>query len=206
MAQAIGEVERLEAAPEPPKPKEKFNWTPWLLLLPGALWLILFFVVPLYSLVATSLYDPDGGVSDRLRDDVGFSNYWTALQEYWQELLRSMLYAGIATVVCLLLGYPLAYAIAFKAGRWRNLMLVLVIAPFFTSFLIRTLAWQLILSDQGIVVDVFQFLHIIGPDGRLAGDAVRRDLRSRLQLPALHGAAAVRRAGEDRPAADRGGR
>jgi spermidine/putrescine transport system permease protein len=135
--------------------------------LPGALWLILFFVVPLYSLVATSLYDPDGGVSIGYTMDWAFGNYWTALQDYWQELLRSMVYAGTATIVCLLLGYPLAYAIAFKAGRWRNLMLVLVIAPFFTSFLIRTLAWQLILSDQGIVVDVFQFLHIIGPDGRL---------------------------------------
>ena len=96
-----------------------------------------------------------------------WSNYANAIADYSQELLRSFWYAGVATLVCLLLGYPLAYAIAFKAGRWRNLMLVLVIAPFFTSFLIRTLAWKLILSDQGIVVDVFQFLHIIGPDGRL---------------------------------------
>ena len=72
-----------------------------------------------------------------------FSNYWDALQDYWPQFIRSFVYAGIATVLCLVLGYPLAYAIAFKSGRWKNLMLVLVIAPFFTSFLIRTLAWKI---------------------------------------------------------------
>ena len=77
------------------------------------------------------------------------------------------MYAGIATILCLLLGYPLAYAIAFKAGRWKNLMLVLVIAPFFTSFLIRTLAWQLILADQGWVADRLRDLHLLAADGRL---------------------------------------
>ena len=66
--------------------------------------------------------------------------------------MRSFVYAGIATVVALLIAYPLAYAIAFKSGRWKNVLLVLVIAPFFTSFLIRTLAWQTILQSDGIVV------------------------------------------------------
>jgi spermidine/putrescine transport system permease protein len=65
------------------------------------------------------------------------------------------------------LGYPLAYAIAFKAGRWKNLMLVAVIAPFFTSFLVRTLAWKLLLGDHGVIVDVLQTVHVLGPDGRL---------------------------------------
>jgi spermidine/putrescine transport system permease protein len=95
------------------------------------------------------------------------ANYTTVLQDYSQQFLRSLGYAGIATLVCILLGYPLAYAIAFKAGRWRNLMLVAVIAPFFTSFLIRTLSWQLILADQGWVVDALRFLHLLGEDGRL---------------------------------------
>jgi spermidine/putrescine transport system permease protein len=154
MAQALGEAERLESRPGQPKPKEKRSLTPWLLLLPGALWLAVFFIVPLYSLVATSLYDPSGGATKGYEMTWHFENYWTALTEYSEQLIRSLWYAGLATFICLLLGYPLAYAIAFKAGRWRNLMLVLVIAPFFTSFLIRTLAWKQILGDQGVVVDI----------------------------------------------------
>jgi spermidine/putrescine transport system permease protein len=90
-----------------------------------------------------------------------FRTYWDAFQEYWPQFVRSLLYAGTATLLCLLLGYPLAYLIAFKAGRWRNLLLVLVIAPFFTSFLIRTLAWKTILADGGPVVDVLNTLHVL---------------------------------------------
>ena len=101
-----------------------------------------------------------------------FANYWDALQDYWQPLLRSLVYAGIATLFCLVLGYVLAYAIAFKAGRWKNLMLVLVIAPFFTSFLVRTLSWKLILADDGFVVNTLQTLHILGQDGRLLATPV----------------------------------
>ena len=113
------------------------------------MWLALFFVIPFYSLVATSLFDPDGsdfrGYDDDLRSS---SNYCDALQDYWPPLVRSLVYGGIATLLCLVLGYVLAYAIAFKAGRWKNLMLVLVIAPFFTSFLVRTLSWKLILRRR----------------------------------------------------------
>ena len=86
-----------------------------------------------------------------------------------------MLYAATATVLCLLLGYPLAYLIAFRAGRWRNLMMVLVIAPFFTSFLIRTLAWKTILADGGPVVGVLNTLHVLDVTswlGSTAGDRV----------------------------------
>ena len=139
----------------------------WWLLLPGALWLTLFFVVPLYSLLATSLYDPAGGIISGYRMTWHFSNYSHAIGQYAVPLGRSLLYGGIATVLCLLVGYPLAYAIAFKAGKWRNLMLVLVIAPFFTSFLIRTLAWKLILGDQGMVVQTMQALHLLSPGGHL---------------------------------------
>ena len=100
------------------------------------------------------------------------ANYWTAIQEYWPPLLRSLAYGAIATLFCLVLGYVLAYAIAFKAGRWKNLMLVLVIAPFFTSFLVRTLSWKLILADDGFVVDLLQFVHLLGEDGRLLATPV----------------------------------
>lgn len=144
----------------------------WWLLLPGALWLTLFFIVPLYSLLATSLYDPAGGIISGYRMTWHFSNYAHALGQYAVPLGRSLLYGGIATLLCLLVGYPLAYAIAFKAGKWRNLMLVLVIAPFFTSFLIRTLAWKLILGDQGMVVQALQALHLLSPGGHLLATPV----------------------------------
>ena len=96
-----------------------------------------------------------------------FANYTDAIREYWVPLLRALWYGALATFFCLVLGYVLAYAIAFKAGRWKNLMLVLVIAPFFTSFLVRTLSWKLILADDGWIVNTLQFVHILGEDGRL---------------------------------------
>ena len=141
--------------------------TGYILLIPALLWLALFFVVPFYSLVATSLYDPSGSVFRGYDMTWAFSNYADALSDYWEPLVRSLLYGAIATVICLVLGYVLAYAIAFKAGRWKNLMLVLVIAPFFTSFLVRTLSWKLILADDGFIVNSLQFLHLLGEDGRL---------------------------------------
>ncbi len=141
--------------------------TGYLLLIPGVIWLALFFVIPFYSLVATSLYDPGGSVYGGYDMDWVFSNYPDALSNFWTPLLRSLWYAGLATLLCLVLGYVLAYAIAFKSGRWKNLMLVLVIAPFFTSFLVRTLSWKLILADDGLIVNTLQFVHILGSDGRL---------------------------------------
>jgi len=150
----------------------KRRLTGYWLLLPGAIWLGLFFVVPLYSLVATSLYDPEGSVLTGYDMTWAFSNYADALQAYWRPLLRSLVYGGVATLICLVLGYVLAYAIAFKSGRWKNLMLVLVIAPFFTSFLVRTLSWKLLLSDDGFVVNTLQFLHILGANQRLLATPV----------------------------------
>jgi spermidine/putrescine transport system permease protein len=144
----------------------------YLLLLPGALWLILFFVIPAYSLVATSLYDPAGSDFRGYEMTYHWANYTDALQAYWRPLVRALWYGALATAFCLVLGYVLAYAIAFKAGRWKNLMLVLVIAPFFTSFLVRTLSWKLILADDGLVVNTLQFLHILGADGRLLATPV----------------------------------
>jgi spermidine/putrescine transport system permease protein len=140
---------------------------PYLLLLPGGLWLAVFFAAPALQLAATSLYDPAGSLAEGYAMTWAFGNYADALSAYWPHFIRSIVYAGIATLLCLLLGYPLAYAIAQKAGRFKNLMLVCVIAPFFTSFLVRTLAWKAILSDGGWVVGILRDLHILGPDGRL---------------------------------------
>jgi spermidine/putrescine transport system permease protein len=144
----------------------------WLLLVPGMLYLAIFFLYPTVQLFLTSLYDPSGNYVQGYTLTWHFANYVDAIRDNWHLFVRSFLYAGIATVVCLLLGYPLAYAIAFKAGRWKNFMLVLVIAPFFTSFLLRTLSWKTILADQGPVADFLRTVHLLPPDGRLLATPV----------------------------------
>ncbi|MGW5238670.1 ABC transporter permease [Monashia sp. NPDC004114] len=149
-------------APQTPptleEPRKRRNWVPYALLLPGVLWLVVFFVLPMIALGSQSLQE--GNVDDGYVFTGNVSIYVTAFQEYWPQMLRSLVYAGAATLLALLLGYPLAYFIAQKAGRFKNVVLVLVIAPFFTSFLIRTLAWRTILSDDGFVTTWARKLHI----------------------------------------------
>jgi spermidine/putrescine transport system permease protein len=159
----------VETAPGAPAPtgRRRSRWLPYLLLLPGGLWLFVFFAVPALQLGATSLYDPNGSLAEGYAMTWSVSNYPEALKVYWPQFLRSLEYSGIATVIALILGYPLAYAIAQKAGRWKNLMLVCVVAPMFTSFLVRTLAWKTILSDNGWLVGILRDLGILGADGRL---------------------------------------
>ena len=96
-----------------------------------------------------------------------FDNYWDAISDYKEQFVRSIVYAGVATLLCLIIAFPLAYFIAFKAGRWKNLMLLLIILPFFMSYVLRTVAWQLILSDDGWVVNALQAIGVLGDDGRL---------------------------------------
>ncbi len=144
--------------------------TPYLLLAPGLLWLIIFFVIPLYYSGKLSLYGGDS-LEQGFRFDWDWSNFSDSLSLYDTQFVRSLIYAGIATILCLLIGYPVAYAIAFKAGKWRNLFLFAVIAPFFTTYLIRTLAWETILSDESPVVSVLQTLHIVPEDGRVLATA-----------------------------------
>jgi spermidine/putrescine transport system permease protein len=136
---------------------------PYALLAPGAVWLVLFFVVPLYYMGKLSL---EAGTVGALEFNWQWSNYGDALSLYDTQFVRSFVYAGLATLFALLLAYPLAYAIAFKAGRWRNLLLFAVVAPFFTTYLIRTLAWETILSDQSPVVGVLDFLGL-APGGHV---------------------------------------
>jgi spermidine/putrescine transport system permease protein len=129
--------------------------------------LLLFFVAPMVQLAGASLYDPSGSLETGYSVAFAFANYVDVFGQYGPHLLRSFWYGGIATLLALLLGYPLAYAIAFKAGRWRNVLLVLVIAPFFTSFLVRTLAWKSILADNGVIVSFLRDIGLLGSDGRL---------------------------------------
>jgi spermidine/putrescine transport system permease protein len=149
------------------RPLTRQRWVPYALLLPGIVWLGLFFVVPMVQLLATSLYDPSGSLETGYVMTFHWQNFTDALASYGEQFLRSFGYAAIATIVTLVISYPLAYAIAFKAGRWRNVLLVMVIAPFFTSFLLRTLAWTTILADNGFVVDALKTVGVLGPGGRL---------------------------------------
>ena len=143
------------------------NATAYWLIGPAAVWLGLFFVFPFLSLLATSMFDPSGSPVAGYDMTWRVQNFVEAFSDYHVYLVRSVIYAGIATFLCLILGYVLAYAIAFKAGRWKTVMLVLVVAPFFTSFLVRTLSWKLILGDDGWFVTTLQTLHMLPPDGRL---------------------------------------
>ena len=152
-------------------PLKRRKTLPYLLLLPGLLWLTFFFVIPAVQLFATSLYDPSGSLETGYAMTWQFSNYSDAIGEYAGHFLRSLGYALLTTAFSLLLGYPLAYAIALKGGRFKNILLICVIAPFFTSFLIRTPAWKVILSDGGPVVSVLNWLHVPLPDGRLLATA-----------------------------------
>jgi spermidine/putrescine transport system permease protein len=138
---------------------------PYFLLGPGLIWLILFFVVPMYFMGRLSL--ESGGLTEGFQFTWQFSNYADALSEFQSQFLRSFWYAGIATVLALVIAYPLAYMIAFRAGRWKNALLLAVVAPFFTTYLIRTLAWQTILGDTGVVVDTMKTLGLVAESGRL---------------------------------------
>jgi spermidine/putrescine transport system permease protein len=141
------------------------NLTPYLLLAPGLLYLGVFFLVPLGFLAYQSLQSGNF--------DVGYAfswawgNYWDAIRNYRPQFVRSLEYAGLATVLALVFSFPLAYWIAFRGGRWKNLLLLFIVAPFFVTYLIRTLAWETILADQSIVVRVLRDVGILGHDGRL---------------------------------------
>src|SRR3954452_8415939 len=129
---------------------------PYLLLAPGLAWLALFFVVLMYYLLNTSLQT--GSLDVGYTFSWAWSNYKDALTLYQDQFVRSIEYAGIATLFALVIAYPLAYWIAFRAARYRNLFLMMDIAPFFVTYLIRTLAWETILSDDGFVVNTLQTL------------------------------------------------
>jgi spermidine/putrescine transport system permease protein len=142
---------------------------PYFLLGPGVIWLILFFVVPMYFMARLSL--EEGSSTEGFQFTWQFANFTDSLSEYDTQFVRSFLYAGVATVLALVVAYPLAYMIAFRAGRWKNALLFAVIAPFFTTYLIRTLAWQTILSDESFAVDFLRTIGLVASDGRVLDTA-----------------------------------
>ena len=137
--------------------------TPYLLLLPGFAFLFTFFILPIVNLAQTSTQTPvGGGDTGEFEQTLRFSNYLDAFLENREQFGRSFVYATIATLLALAIAYPLAYAIALKGGKLKNFMLILVIAPFFTSFLLRTVAWKQILGEEGFVVPTLRTFGIIG--------------------------------------------
>ena len=148
--------------------RQRSRIAPYLMILPALVYLGIFFVVPFLSLARTSLSTSGGSIYlPTLTFDWNFGNYAHAFREYQDQILRSFGYALIATVVCAMLAFPLAYVIAFKAGRYKNLILGLVILPFFVTFLIRTLAWKTILADDGLVVSALGSIGLLPSEGRL---------------------------------------
>jgi len=146
--------------------------TPYLLLAPGLLWLGIFFMVPLGFLGYQSLQS--GSIDFGYAFTWSWGNYWHAIRDYHGHFIRSFEYAAIATLIALVVSYPVAYWIAFHGGRWKNLLLLGIVAPFFVTYLIRTLAWETILADHGLVVNTLRHLHllgVLGTNGRILNTA-----------------------------------
>ena len=146
---------------------------PYLLLLPGFAFLFTFFILPIINLAQTSTQTPvAGGDTGEYEQTLAFGNYIQAFVENKEQFGRSFMYASLATIFALAIAYPLAYAIAFKAGKFKNILLVLVVAPFFTSFLLRTVAWKQILGEEGFVVPGLRSLNIIGEQTTLTSTSI----------------------------------
>ncbi len=152
--------------------RTKRSLFPYLLLAPGLLWLFTFFIMPIVNLAKISTQTPvKGGETGEYEQTLRFANYIDAFVNNKEQFGRSFTYAFLATVLALAIAYPLAYGIAFKSGKWKNVLLVLVIAPFFTSFLLRTIAWKQILGEEGPVIAVFRGLNIISEQTTLTASA-----------------------------------
>ena len=119
---------------------------PYALLAPGLLYLAVFYIYPAIQMFLVSLWT--GNINDGFQQSWNWSIYPQAVEEYWPWIARSIVYGGLATILAFALGFPLAYAIAFRGGAYKNLLLFMVIAPFFTSFLLRTISWKIILVGQ----------------------------------------------------------
>ena len=144
----------------------RYRWlVPYLFLTPGGLWLVIFFVVPMAVMASVSLQQGSLGTGYALTWNFGI--YPQAIGQYSTQFIRSFEYGLIVTILTLAIGYPMAYTIAFRGGRLKNVLLLLVILPFFTSFIIRTLSWKLILADDGFVLGTLKNWHLLPGDFRL---------------------------------------
>jgi spermidine/putrescine transport system permease protein len=142
-------------------PQLRRRLTPYALILPGWLWLVIFFVVPTITMLSVSTMT--GNDLNGFKQTFHFSTYSDAWSSYHVQIVRSLMYGLIATVLCLVIGYPVAYWIAFRGGRYKSALLFLLLLPFFVSFVIRTQSWEFMLSDNGMVLSLFKALHLVGP-------------------------------------------
>jgi spermidine/putrescine transport system permease protein len=124
--------------------------TPYFLILPGGLWLIAFFAIPVIVLISISTQQ--GDIVNGCSQTFHFAHYATAWDNYHDQFIRSILYGGVATIACIALAYPMAYWIAFKGGARKSTYLFLILLPFFVSFVLRTVSWQYFLADNGIIL------------------------------------------------------
>lgn len=143
-------------------PETKRRIAPYGLLKPGMLWLALFYLAPLITLLRLSLSTLPSRFAVEAVFDWNIGNYTRAFTDFAPQFGRAFLFAGIATVLTIAIGYPLAYVIAFRGGRYKSLLLGLVVIPFFTSYLIRTIAWRSLLADTGQVVQLLDTLRLSG--------------------------------------------
>jgi spermidine/putrescine transport system permease protein len=151
---------------------KRHRWVvPYALLAPGVLWLVLFYVYPGIQMFISSFWSGtlETGFTFSLSN---WTNYPEALSASSEQFVRSILYAGAATILTFLIAYPLAYTIAFKGGRYKALLLFLVVAPFFTSFLLRTISWKILLADSGILLAPLKAIGILPPEFRLLAEPI----------------------------------
>jgi spermidine/putrescine transport system permease protein len=149
----------------------RYRWlVPYLFLIPGGLWLLAFFVVPMLVMASVSLQTGSLGTGYALTWNFGV--YPEMIQQWAPQFARSLFYAIVVTVLTVAIGYPMAYTIAFRGGRYKNVLLLLVILPFFTAYIIRTLAWKLILADNGFVLGSLKDFGILDDAFRLIATPV----------------------------------
>ncbi|AEW98867.1 binding-protein-dependent transport systems inner membrane component (plasmid) [Streptantibioticus cattleyicolor NRRL 8057 = DSM 46488] len=135
---------------------------PYLLVLPGWLWLAAFFVAPVLVMVSLSLQT--GDFIEGFRQTFHFGTYADVVRAYHVQLLRSLLYGAVATVCCAVIAYPVAYWIAFRGGRHKSAYLFAVLLPFFVSFVIRTQSWNVVLADNGVLLGPLKRLGVLPGD------------------------------------------
>jgi spermidine/putrescine transport system permease protein len=143
---------------------------PYLFLLPGGLWLLIFYLAPMVTMFSVSLQE--GTLARGFELTFNFGIYPEVIGRWSTQLLRSLQYALVVTITALAIGYPIAYTIAFHGGRYKTILLLLVILPFFVSYLIRTISWKFILADQGILLGTLKDIGLLEPAFRVLATPV----------------------------------
>jgi spermidine/putrescine transport system permease protein len=138
---------------------------PYLLILPGGMWLAAFFAIPLIFLISMSVQT--GNLISGFSVTWHFAEYWQGLRTYAPQFENSLKYGGAATLLCIALAYPTAYWIAFRGGARKSTYLFLILLPFFVSFVLRTISWQYILADNGLVLGPLKSIGLLPENFRI---------------------------------------